>query len=776
MHEEDNQIIDEEELQDDVALEPFQEAMNEMEPSDLLDDSMPEPQPLTQENNFRNSILQRLYSDDSTSSRIKDVINGQKNTLNRPHLPNPNGEDNQGSENGKGAAGQAMDAVAGAADKAADKVAATAISAVSHGAVSPQAAEGLVKVAKKIMPKTIPQKILEFLGFFPESITNNPILSKIVLSGLVGILGFFLIIVVLTGGSGRGTEEKNELAYYLAYGIVSDGETNATLAEYLKYTGWCDDEDTCKDTTAYKFYSLFRDTIIIKSREYAELNEETNRSSGENRCEENLSIRINDNVTSRLLGAILYGRAEDELLSEEEGSEKLGQYMAEMDYLVNSIFQEESFSSANEYVCYALGNIDYFKEQIIKNGGYIDQYRADLGTGLPYDDKIEIYEAMLSEADRYIGKTSDDTLGTYIECSGITVVDEEGNVVGTYALEEYVAGVVTGEMYEDFPIESKKALAVAARTYVLASTDSCKNSIESSSNRQNFNSNISDSAREATNATAGQILVDSDGNIFSTEYDSWNCKGSTTCTYTKKPNGETHTVTISDTYLSRAAGGHGRGMSQIAAADMANQGSDYKSILLYFYSDGVQLSNLTSSSTGITGQKYTSTAVIHNNSTDLYNSSFYNKNASNLGQCVWYARSRAQEILFYSNMPTDLKNVAINSIKTTYGNGEAWFKNPDGNIFAKSTDVTQPRAGAIVSWSGGVDECTPNCGHVAIVEAVNPDGTVVISEGWKKGSWDSMSWSSVGYQTKTVTLDYIKYHTNRSGDQYYFNGYVYLLG
>ena len=63
-----------------------------------------------------------------------------------------------------------------------------------------------------------------------------------------------------------------------------------------------------------------------------------------------------------------------------------------------------------------------------------------------------------------------------------------------------------------------------------------------------------------------------------------------------------------------------------------------------------------------------------------------------------------------------------------------------------------------------------------IVEAVNPDGTVVISEGWKIGNCESMSWSSVGYQTKTVTLDYIKYHTNRSGDQYYFNGYVYLLG
>lgn len=56
------------------------------------------------------------------------------------------------------------------------------------------------------------------------------------------------------------------------------------------------------------------------------------------------------------------------------------------------------------------------------------------------------------------------------------------------------------------------------------------------------------------------------------------------------PGRESHTVTISSKYSSRAAGGHGRGMSQIAAADMAYNGSTYQQILKYFYSDGVEIS------------------------------------------------------------------------------------------------------------------------------------------------------------------------------------------
>lgn len=178
--------------------------------------------------------------------------------------------------------------------------------------------------------------------------------------------------------------------------------------------------------------------------------------------------------------------------------------------------------------------------------------------------------------------------------NGVTVVG--GEYAGTYDLEEYVAGVVEAEMYSDFNIEAKKALAVAARTYVLNRTNYCESPIENSSNAQNFTPNYSDESLEAAKATAGEVLT-YNGEIFSSEYDSWNCKGSNTCSYVKLPNRENNEITISNRYLSRAAGGHGRGMSQIAAADMAassaNTGSTYyRTILSTFYSEGVQISVL----------------------------------------------------------------------------------------------------------------------------------------------------------------------------------------
>lgn len=175
--------------------------------------------------------------------------------------------------------------------------------------------------------------------------------------------------------------------------------------------------------------------------------------------------------------------------------------------------------------------------------------------------------------------------------NGVTILGEKD--VDVYDLEEYVAGVVAAEMWGDFPLESKKALAVAARTYVLKYTDYCTKTIPNNSTAQNFKPIYSDSDKQAATETAGEILIDKNGNIFKSEYDSWYCKEQNTCNYMYLPNGGSHEVTITNTYLGRAAGGHGRGMSQIAAADFAaNKGMNYKEILSYFYSDGVSITTV----------------------------------------------------------------------------------------------------------------------------------------------------------------------------------------
>lgn len=627
--------------------------------------------------------------------------------------------------------------------------------------------EGIFSSMDGLMPKKLSQRILEFTGIFPEYITDNPILSRLIMSAFPFVIIVFLILIVIIPlGAGKDENGLNEMATYLSYGVVETDEgPKESLMEYLKRGGWCNDTDDC---VAYNFFVQFRDRIEKDLQE----------SSGCN----TLDLKN----TSALIGVMFYNRSTDELLSSEIVDNALfNHYLEEMDYLVEAMLSGDDNELDDgledeindETFCHSIP-LDHFKEEIIRDGGYIDEFREDLGTGLSYEEKAIIYEKMITES----GNIEINSGIIYTECSGITVVDQSNNIIGTYSLEDYVAGVVTAELPKEFPMESQKALAVAARTYVLSSTNYCQSSIESSSNRQNFTSNISDVAREATNTTAGQVLVDGSGKVFLSEYDSWDCSGQNTCTYNRLPSRETHTVTITDpeTYLRWAAGGHGNGMSQVAAADMASSGKNYQEILSFFYSDEVKISNLTAMSGSTSGMmqgiRYTSTAPLHSNATDLRNSGFYPNIGRLMGQCVWYAKNRAQEILYYSNMPDDLKQRAISSIKNTLGNGEAWYRNPDGTIFAKSTDVNQPRAGAIVSWSGGLSACSPACGHVAIIESVNADGTVTISEGWKNGSWNSSSWSTVGYQTVTRSIDYIKQHRNSSGDVYTFNGYVYLLG
>lgn len=188
--------------------------------------------------------------------------------------------------------------------------------------------------------------------------------------------------------------------------------------------------------------------------------------------------------------------------------------------------------------------------------------------------------------------------------NGITI-----DGVGTFDLEEYVAGVVSREAYTSEGMEALKAQAVAARTYVLKYTEYGKKSIPNSTNAQTFTRIISDRAREAAMATRGEILVDSNGNIFSSNYDSFcyddkdcpdstrNSDGTYSVTYTKVPNGEKHKITLTDPkqYNRITHGqGHAHGMSQLLSYEMAKNGSDYKEILYYFYSDGVEITKASS--------------------------------------------------------------------------------------------------------------------------------------------------------------------------------------
>jgi stage II sporulation protein D len=87
-----------------------------------------------------------------------------------------------------------------------------------------------------------------------------------------------------------------------------------------------------------------------------------------------------------------------------------------------------------------------------------------------------------------------------------------GKEVVELPLEDYVAGVVSGEMPASFPAEALKAQAVAARSYALtrkidAQASARDHDIGSGVLAQVWSGKASEAARAAARATAGEVLV-----------------------------------------------------------------------------------------------------------------------------------------------------------------------------------------------------------------------------------------------------------------------------
>lgn len=111
------------------------------------------------------------------------------------------------------------------------------------------------------------------------------------------------------------------------------------------------------------------------------------------------------------------------------------------------------------------------------------------------------------------------------------------------------------------------------------------------------------------------------------------------------------------------------------------------------------------------------------------NSSFYNSDNPlrrfGIPNCTWYVNGRMKE-LGYSPA----------SIDTMLGNAYTW-----DNTAGKGAVVSfKPQVGAIAVWEPNVHGASAN-GHVAVVEQVNPDGTIVISES---------SWLGKMYEQRTL--------------------------
>lgn len=99
-----------------------------------------------------------------------------------------------------------------------------------------------------------------------------------------------------------------------------------------------------------------------------------------------------------------------------------------------------------------------------------------------------------------------------------------------------------------------------------------------------------------------------------------------------------------------------------------------------------------------------------------------------VGQCTWYAYNRLVEL------------GEITDLSGTYGylgNGQDWVR----NLVAKGWHYsTTPSVGAVCSTAGGFDSTYAIYGHVMIVEAVNDDGSFLVSECNYAGNQSQIHW------------------------------------
>lgn len=375
-------------------------------------------------------------------------------------------------------------------------------------------------------------------------------------------------------------------------------------------------------------------------------------------------------------------------------------------------------------------------------------------------------------------------------CPGIMVT---GDNAGVYSLEDYIAGVIQKEndWYQGDNIENMKAQAVAARTYALKITANCTLPIENSDSTQTFNPNPGAKAKQAALETANQVLVNESGDYISAEYDALAVKEVTSDYYILKQANLEIPVSWIEANISSSDleyyenHHHGRGMSQWGSRYLQTIGYTYNQILNTFYTSG-EIATLGNSVV----------ADIPNNVNDLKDRYYFNfdidiyRGNTLFGQCVWYAKHRAMEILASSDLNEDSKQILINSIRNVSGNGKDWYNGPSSTYFKKTTNINEPKAGSIVSWAWTQDKCRsfydghacdaahPNYGHVAIIEAVKTNSSgetiVTMTEGWRAkengvSGWyitDDL-WSVVKMQKVDITLAKLQSYG-------IFNGYVYL--
>lgn len=201
----------------------------------------------------------------------------------------------------------------------------------------------------------------------------------------------------------------------------------------------------------------------------------------------------------------------------------------------------------------------------------------------------------------------------HIPCDEVTVifVDKDNGYeptgTATYPLEEYVAGVIVGEVDYLGSYEVDKVFAIAARTFFAAYAENNGCTIESSDRYQVFNETKSNRALKAAEETKGQVLLTSGGKLYSTiQYDAFACIDEDENYYTLSQANQKVPKEWADKRVGRnnpklenwficngkanLQNHHGNGISQFGALYLATEEDyDYLKIFRFYLGDDIMI-------------------------------------------------------------------------------------------------------------------------------------------------------------------------------------------
>lgn len=255
----------------------------------------------------------------------------------------------------------------------------------------------------------------------------------------------------------------------------------------------------------------------------------------------------------------------------------------------------------------------------------------------------------------------------------------------------------------------------------------------------------------------------------------------------------------SDYSMCVSAGITGMCLGQNDSEQDAENGLNYQNILGKYYTVDVGLFDVSTSSLKASVYQCYSAGLVAGNygdyfirgkapvSSDVYYNVPYVSN-SNRGQCVWYVKGRASEIVGTSVTDKEVQDKLLSVLKNATGNGNQWYNEALQSVFGSSTDYTKPKRGsiAVYDWNDqrclsywnryGSNYCKARYGHAIIIEEVNEENqTVTITDGWTNTGSCPNNWDCVQFRSRSDIPISDLNNLNTLGGGFKFIGYIYLL-